>query len=903
MTSTLYFYKLPINLLDKNFILENLETYLATLTPITKSSFQYQRFEMEKTIKLNLSQDYQTYNGLIRYNYLKITQLNANNTTSIYYYFIKKARQVSESTIAFDLVMDTLNTFKFKTTFQGGQDYTLSDKTLITREHKDRFGNLKMIIGQKASIKKSLRKPTYYYFPLVDRELIISELSHGSEEVVYNYLLAGGSPLTPIGFNIYLYDKQTGKRNTEYTLLANRLTLTIATSEEYEEDSIDIYVESVRPRNNHGIIVYDTISFIKSKNENMIIEFVGSMTNDSYNQKRDVFTSFFDTFNVRTFEYIRPRKIYQYQEGIESIIFKNSENQLLDEDETIGWYVAFSSANAVVQSDTDTSARYVNPVNVKFYSDVGYTLETSVKTIRRYRATEVPQVADNEEFIFITKEMLGVDGYIEINGVQYTASGIGNNWQECYCLEKVNNNDSTFRRFGLICRTEQFFTRQWLDIKVDVPFEYVDFYGVKSVDMYVGWTLQLSQVEKTATIDINSGSSSSTLTSPEFKGIDLTDPKLIKIINFPYCPNELLVGRYTYDSVPSGMVVGANSFELQKAQDNGFSRIIKFNHSPYKDILLNNEYFADISKREERNIIYESKLFHSDYYLPKFVYDSFSFMFRLEDMDEEQALEAFFPNEFSVQYVCSGNVQSKFAFIFNDYVCKRELQDYNNVLVVERNNEKALFNNAYINYIRSGGFRFDTKNADMQKMMNGITIPLAGLASGAGVGAMMGATSTPGPLKIAGAITGAIVGMATRTITAIHSAQQNDRQIAQKLLSASQQGTNVSTSEDIDILKAYSNNKAKLCFYEVSSYLKNALWDLFHYFGYRCNEYKIPQTNTRCNFNFIQADIVFKDFTFNDDVARDIIAKWNEGVTFMHYDNSLGYDFNQEYENFETNIL
>ena len=59
MKATLYFYKTAINLLDKNFVLESLETYLATLTPVIKTNFQYQRFDLEKTIKVNLNQEYQ----------------------------------------------------------------------------------------------------------------------------------------------------------------------------------------------------------------------------------------------------------------------------------------------------------------------------------------------------------------------------------------------------------------------------------------------------------------------------------------------------------------------------------------------------------------------------------------------------------------------------------------------------------------------------------------------------------------------------------------------------------------------------------------------------------------------------------------------------------------------------
>ena len=59
MKSNLYFYKLPVNFYGKNFVLESLESYLATFTPLTKTDFQYLRFEAKQTIKVNLSQDYQ----------------------------------------------------------------------------------------------------------------------------------------------------------------------------------------------------------------------------------------------------------------------------------------------------------------------------------------------------------------------------------------------------------------------------------------------------------------------------------------------------------------------------------------------------------------------------------------------------------------------------------------------------------------------------------------------------------------------------------------------------------------------------------------------------------------------------------------------------------------------------
>ena len=149
---------------------------------------------------------------------------------------------------------------------------------------------------------------------------------------------------------------------------------------------------------------------------------------------------------------------------------------------------------------------------------------------------------------------------------------------------------------------------------------------------------------------------------------------------------------------------------------------------------------------------------------------------------------------------------------------------------------------------------------------------------------------------------GLAIAAATKTINAVASAQQNDRAIAQKLIQLGNQSTSVSSAEDIDLLKAYSNNKAKLCYYKSSDELINAIWDLFHYFGYKCNRYGLPSIDTRCNFNFVQGQMVLKDYTFNEDIADEITRKWAEGITFMHL-NSGSYDFEQVYENIENSLL
>ena len=351
--------------------------------------------------------------------------------------------------------------------------------------------------------------------------------------------------------------------------------------------------------------------------------------------------------------------------------------------------------------------------------------------------------------------------------------------------------------------------------------------------------------------------------------------------------------------MPDGFTFNADNFiQLSNTQKYNFRYQKNFKvASPLHNINL---FDSNIGASKPRNIKYESKLFHSDYYQPKFVYDSFSFMFALESVDVDTINESYLQldDNFYLTYVVSRNVQSKFLFIFDEYYLVRAIQDYDNVLPIERNNEKALYNNAYINYIKSGGYSYDQKKASSQNAVNGISTALSIVGSVASFG---GAIASGNPMLAVSGVGLAVSGL-TGIMRSVHTAQEQDRAISQKVNQAVLQGTSVQGSEDIDILTAFSGNKAKLVYYELSDIMKNAMWDLFHYCGYATHEQKVPSVDTRLYFNFVQGEIILKDYTFNDDIAVRIIQKWKEGVTFMHLVNST-YDFNQEYENFETSLL
>lgn len=885
---TLSFYKLPVNLLGKNFVLESLPTYLSTLTPLTINDFQYQRPELTKKIKVSMSQDYSgDYTNISKYNFLKIVQPRSDtgytSTTTTYYYLIKSAKQISQKTIEFELVMDTLNTFSFSNV-ASNNTYTLSDKSLITREHKDRMGTSVSVKGTPLKYLPELEVvyyiPMQFFYELAEFTHVFSANSRYAFDIVtknqihsidWNYA-------TWVPGRIQIQNKNATSFRLNYMQLDQ--------AEDWEGSS---YASSQTILNSDVDNLVMIIKFFRFDSTDQASLFLMSYMGYFFK---------FDGFEV-------PRIIDKFQEGIESITFKNSEVTLYDQDGENGWYVAYSSANSVVADPDDSQAKYVNPVICKFYSDLGYTLTTQSATIVRFTASEVPKYNNVEEFIFISASDLGATGYIEVNGVKHYASEISGyppSREVSFCLEKVNNSDITFKRFGIIQRDSNdiFFARKWANVIVDTPFSYVDFYGVNDIGVWTGINLYSSNAFRNTTISIGSGDNTDTVTSPSIDEVDLTDEKLVKVINFPYCPVDELSGKTDFTYLPTNFVKTNDSFALYKYQKTKFDRRLSFSESPFTNLnVVITE--SEIGKSKSRNIKYESKLFHSDFYQPKFVYDSFAFVFRLEDIDVNTFNNLTDKELFFVRYVCSNNMKSKFMFQFNQYVCNREFQDYNNVLIVERNNEKAIYTNAYINYIRSGGYTYDTKNADMQKLTSGLNIALGVVGS---VGSIVGGIVTENPIGIAGGV-GMAVATATRTISAIHSAQQNDRQIAQKLLQATNQSTSVSTSEDLDVLKAYSNNKAKLCFYQSSDYLRNALWDLFHYFGYKCQDYKVPVVNTRIAFNFVQGDIQLKDYTFNEEIASDIIAKWKDGVTFMHHYNHLGkfYDWNQEYENFEIALM
>ena len=77
-----------------------------------------------------------------KWNYLKIINV-VDSSDIIYYYFITGYKQLAVDAVELSLEMDTINTFKYSQVYDyTNSTYTLTDKTRVKREHKNRFTRL-----------------------------------------------------------------------------------------------------------------------------------------------------------------------------------------------------------------------------------------------------------------------------------------------------------------------------------------------------------------------------------------------------------------------------------------------------------------------------------------------------------------------------------------------------------------------------------------------------------------------------------------------------------------------------------------------------------------------------------------------------------------------------------------
>lgn len=791
MNSIVFLYYNSHIIPEKNFKIDDLEQYLATLEKLEYDDFQYIKHDLSITIKVNLSQEQLAYNNPNSIDYVRIQ----NGLNVPYFYFVKNRRWISSNTIALDLYIDSIITFE--------GNYTLSDKSRIYRKHSDRW--VRTIVDSAVwNTSSTIQDGTLYgYVNLYHNFAPLSFINNFSIDVngysstdyqITDVLIGTAFVQCRLRFSV----DQIGA-DVDITMTAYRTTT---------RRKIDLYSEGISPLlykkleytiNDDGLVW--NLIYRKTGNENQAVEcslLPSESINVNYPQGEDLTQALYGSVGANNYAY------WDYR-------FSNSI-----------WPLEVSDGTITTELRSNRIDRWI------YYEIIGYTIKYLTSTTfkvykwsRRYNSngTFITQV-----YLGLVKDILGNTTFTQIR-----------------CSENIF-------RFAIL-------------------------------------TAKGTAESSTDSITLIT----TTLTIKSFDALDKTDPLLIKIIELPYSPIPYTLNKET-NEYSFNINIQLNSNSEIKIPFNNFENTINSQlTTPYSYLVR-----AIIpSYSQERDDIYESKLYHSDYYLPKFVYDSFSHDFIGEFQSDSVDVSLF-----KFKFKTSNTINSRFLFDFYQEDYKLSNNDYPNILNVERNNEKLILNDDYINYIKNG-YNYDIKMkkmADIGAIAGGISGTIGGALTIAG-----GVASSNPALVIGG-----IASIGSAIVGSVNNIAKSELAMSERLLQKKMQSLGIEGANDIDLLNYYTKgNKAKLCYYEVSDRMKKALADLFYYTGYNTDEFGNPQDymNTRIYFNYIQADVLFKENANISDVfMNDIKARFMIGITCIHHTNGE-WDLEQHYENWERTII
>ena len=407
-------------------------------------------------------------------------------------------------------------------------------------------------------------------------------------------------------------------------------------------------------------------------------------------------------------------------------------------------------------------------------------------------------------------------------------------------------------------------------------------------------------------VSVQIGSTITRTTIP-FGDMDRTDSRLIKIIDLPYAPCEI-----SYDAQ-----TGVYTFPEEWEYESGYMRL--------KDEYFNKGFESSLDSIDLRTyltytithnpITTDSRLSYLDdpkintsqFSTYKILYDSFG-----QDIKWERfVIDSFGQTTplLALKFKPTNTINSHFAFKmdWDNPSCWQDTSiyrysDYEDYLLITRNNEETIFSSDYLNYLRNG-YNYDKKVKSEQSTMSYAmgALQVVGAAASFVAGAFTGGASVAAGIALS---TGAI----TTFTQAAYQQHTNDEALAQKIKNLQMQSAAAVGSDDIDLLKYYNKNKLHFSVYKPLDFQKAALNDLFFYCGYKHKAMGVPNTTSRVWFNFIQCKPVFVEEEggevgaaynrFWDDIKTRFIA----GVTRYHRV-SGSYDWAQEKENWEVNLI
>lgn len=865
MTATIKLYKDCKILKTKNFVVDDIADYLSSIsTVVTISNFQYQKNALELILNIDKNQSNLEYLASNNFNYLEVLNENGKKV----YYFINRKVWRAKQTIALELEMDVLNTFKY------GSDYTLTDKTLIKRTHKNRF--------KKANAHDYLIP--YDFGGDFTGEDLCDWLYEGYKIVFQTFDSMYPIPAGADGIEMYYLDENDQRRNYDGIIvdIPNNPTGTGSGGE-------CCYLYIGRENN---LIKLRGLNYEGTETFSCYIDFNTQFTiHYAFNEdwdKEDLSTGLISGDYPYALSYFalgymksltnKYAIIDLQSEGINPPLYKNQlEVQTLRESESnLDWYLIYKNQN-------DPSDSLVNPVEAYVCAS---------KNIRvQFPAEEILTASSLSEgtYYYLLYEGNGAVGFSINNGeytdsinksagIRYSKDGTKIKIEICYLAMSPNEAPLYIDLAELSGHN----------------FDNIQFYGDSFSIRYGSNAYDSYNTILSYPTILYRGSEPSIRAIRSIDNLDRTSAKIIKVIKLPYAPFTIVentgdlftfdLNQYGYDS--STGFIKVNNFGTK------FKNQIKSNIENPLNALDMGDFDPYLS--DNKSIDNEVKLLHSDFYQPKFYYDSFSFTYNLEKVNLDSYINDTDRNLFKFDFYPTTTMNSRFLFTFKQYITKYGTQDYDNIMIVTRNNEEVIFNVPYVNYMRTG-YNYDVKNKNRQFNNSIVKMAVGGIASFVGI-------ATGNPLAIMGGIA-----YASSIYGAITSNIQNEENIERKREEALNQGASVIGSDDIDLLSIYAENKVKFAIYQPSEVIKNLLFDLFYYTGYIANYQGTPNVTSRMWFNFLLCAPDYINLSnISEEILNKLTSKFNEGVTFLHKQTISGvytWQFEQTKENWESNLF
>lgn len=93
--------------------------------------------------------------------------------------------------------------------------------------------------------------------------------------------------------------------------------------------------------------------------------------------------------------------------------------------------------------------------------------------------------------------------------------------------------------------------------------------------------------------------------------------------------------------------------------------------------------------------------------------------------------------------------------------------------------------------------------------------------------------------------------------------------------------------------------------FEIEENFKTTLFNYFYHYGYKCNDFKKPNTRSRYYFNYIKTIGANIKTEIDADFRAEIANIFNNGITIWHYRTAGTFKGinNYDYENVETNLM